>query len=111
MSPLLVKYAGNSIDDEGRRTIKYWMKTKTARPHHAALQKVSILLVAISPPLTWQQCILAYISDTHLYATLNIYCLPYFLIMALSQHIGGSFYISPQTDRTRWAFGTRHVGT
>ncbi|KAF8499139.1 thioesterase II [Russula emetica] len=50
MSPLIVKYAGNTIDDEGRRMARYWMKTKTARQHHAAFQK----------------CILAYISDTHL---------------------------------------------
>jgi acyl-CoA thioesterase len=82
MSPLIVKYAGTTADDEGRRTSKYWMKTKTARQHQAAFQKVSILLVAIGPPLTRSQCILAYISDTHLYATLE-YRLPCFLIVAL----------------------------
>jgi len=49
-SPLSVKYAGGAIDNEGRRTFKYWMKTKTGRQHPAAFQK----------------CILAYISDTHL---------------------------------------------
>jgi hypothetical protein len=47
MTPLIVKYAGTAIDDEGRRMSKYWIKTKTARQHHAAFQKVSILLVAI----------------------------------------------------------------
>lgn len=52
MSPLIVKYAGTAIDDEGRRTSKYWMKTKTARQHQAAFQKVSIILVVIDPPLT-----------------------------------------------------------
>ena len=49
------------------------MKAKTAAQQHpTAFQKVCILLVAIVPPLTQQQCILAYMSDTHLYATLTI---------------------------------------
>lgn len=47
------------------------MKVKTARQHPAAFQKVSILLIATALPLTRQQCILAYISDTHLYAALS----------------------------------------
>jgi hypothetical protein len=50
----------------------YWVKTKTARQHPAAFQKVRILLVAIGLLLTRRQCILAYISDTHLYAILGI---------------------------------------
>jgi hypothetical protein len=48
------------------------MKAKTAQQHPATFQKVCVLLIAVCLPLTQQQCILAYISDTHLYVTLII---------------------------------------
>jgi hypothetical protein len=50
----------------------YWMKAKTARQYPAAFQKVNILLVAIGSSLTRKQCILAYITDLHLFVTLSI---------------------------------------
>jgi len=47
------------------------MKVKTTRQHSAAFQKVRILL-AIDLSLVRHQCILGYISDVNLYATLRI---------------------------------------
>lgn len=50
----------------------YWMKAKTTRQYPAAFQKVSIHHLAIDLSLIREQCILAYISDLHLYATLRL---------------------------------------
>ena len=52
----------------------YWMKAKTTRQYSAAFQKASILLFAIDMSLIRDrdQCILGYISDVNLYATLSI---------------------------------------
>jgi len=53
-SPILVKDAGVLVNEpEGRRAFMYWMKAKTAQRYPAAFQK----------------CVLAYISDLHLYTT------------------------------------------
>ena len=49
----------------------YWMKAKTMRQYSAAFQKVSVHRLAIDLSLIHEQCILAYISDRHLYATLR----------------------------------------
>jgi hypothetical protein len=50
----------------------YWMKAKTTRQYSAAFQKASILLFAIGISLIRDQCILGYISDVNLCATLSI---------------------------------------
>jgi len=50
----------------------YWMKAKTTRQYPAAFQKVSAHQLAIDLSLIREQCILAYISDLHLYATLRL---------------------------------------
>ena len=50
----------------------YWMKAKTSRQYSDAFQKVSVQRLAIDPFLICEQCILAYISDLHLYATLRL---------------------------------------
>lgn len=46
----------------------YWMKAETTRQYSAAFQKVSVRRLAIDLSLIREQCILAYISDLHLYA-------------------------------------------
>jgi hypothetical protein len=47
------------------------MKAKTTRQYPAAFQKVSLHHLAVDLSLIREQCILAYISDLHLYATLR----------------------------------------
>ena len=49
----------------------YWMKAETTGQYSAAFQKVSVHRLAIDLSLIREQCILAYISDIHLYATLR----------------------------------------
>jgi hypothetical protein len=48
------------------------MKAKTSRQYPDAFQKVSVQRLAIGLSLICEQCILAYISDLHLYATLRL---------------------------------------
>ena len=50
----------------------YWMKAKTSRQYSDAFQKVCVQHLAIDLSLICEQCILAYISDLHLYATLRL---------------------------------------
>jgi len=73
LAPVSVKNAGSFVNElEGRWTFMYWMKAKTTRQHSAAFQKVRILLAIDLTLMTRHQCILGYISDVNLCATLCI---------------------------------------
>jgi len=79
------------------------MKAKITRQHSAAFQKVRILL-AIDPTLIRRQCILGYISDVNLYATLSIIPAipPEFDIIVCS------LPVAVNTSRLKWSLSDGH---